>query len=99
MTEKNINIVQSKNNKYSNAAAEFFATVGAVLSCAAFLLLFGEGFASVKNYVIIAVGAYLCGRARAQKNRTVYCAWFYSAEHYTRADAQRNDEKRNVPYG
>ena len=42
MTEKNINIVQSKNNKYSNAAAEFFATVGAVLSCAAFLLLFGE---------------------------------------------------------
>ena len=59
MTEKNINIVQSKNNKYSNAAAEFFATVGAVLSCAAFLLLFGEGFASVKNYVIIAVGAAL----------------------------------------
>ena len=54
MTEKNISIVQSKNNEYSNAAAKLFAKVGAVLSCAAFLLLLGEGFASIKNYIIIA---------------------------------------------
>ena len=59
MTEKNINIVQSKNKEYTNTAARLFAKSGAVLSCAAFLLLLGEGFASVKNYIIIAVGAAL----------------------------------------
>ncbi len=80
MTEKNINIVQSKNNKYSNAAAEFFATVGAVLSCAAFLLLFGEGFASVKNYVIIAVGAALiCAAVLVLKKIGRYIALGFTA--------------------
>ena len=49
MSEKNISIVQSKNNAYTNAAAKLFARVGAVLSCMAFILLIGEGFASVKN--------------------------------------------------
>ena len=57
MSEKNISIVQSKNNAYTNAAAKLFARVGAVLSCMAFILLIGEGFASVKNYIIIAIGS------------------------------------------
>ena len=57
MSEKNISIVQRKNNAYTNAAAKLFARVGAVLSCMAFILLIGEGFASVKNYIIIAIGS------------------------------------------
>lgn len=57
MSEKNISIVQSKNNAYTNAAAKLFARVGALLSCMAFILLIGEGFASVKNYIIIAIGS------------------------------------------
>ena len=57
MSEKYISIVQSKNNAYTNAAAKLFARVGAVLSCMAFILLIGEGFASVKNYIIIAIGS------------------------------------------
>ncbi len=80
MTEKNISIVQSKNNEYTNTAVKLFAKIGAVLSCAAFLLLLGEGFTSVENYVVIAIGAALiCAGVLVLKKIGRYVALAFTA--------------------
>lgn len=71
MNEKNISIVQSKNHIYGCTFAKLFAWLGAVLSCASFLLLLGSGFSSIKNYIIISIGAALvcAGSLVFEKNK------------------------------